>query len=384
MDFYTHLMVVVFWTATGLLFYITLGYPFLLWILVLLRGEQTCAAKDGTIARTVTVVIVAHNEAEHISARIANLTQSADVGNNIEIIIVNDASTDNTVDGVRAIAAKDKRVRLIALTQRGGKAAGINAGVAAAHGEIIVFTDARQQFAPDAIARLMNHFTDRQVGAVSGALELAPAGDHAGSGLTTYWGWEKKIRHWESRLHSAIGCTGAIYAVRRDLLDTPVLPDHTILDDVVIPMRLAMKGYRVLFDPLIQAYDPKPSDSKRERQRKARTLAGNFQMLGRYPVWLLPWRNRLWWQLISHKYLRLLTPFLLAMMLYASFKLLALNCYMVLFLGQVMLYLLGIIGWLSPKKPNFWIRLPAAILFFGLLPLAGLWFYLTPRRHAGW
>ena len=86
------------------------------------------------------------------------------------------------------------------------------------------------------------------------------------------------------------------------------IPQDTLLDDVIIPMQAVTGGRRVLFDAEARAYDPQRLDVKREKYRKARTLAGNFQMLFRYSEWLLPWKFRLWWKLASHKYSRLFTP----------------------------------------------------------------------------
>jgi len=124
----------------------------------------------------------------------------------------------------------------------------------------------------------------------------------------------------ESDLDSAVGCTGAVYALRRACFQP--LPEDTLLDDVVEPMLIAAQGKRVRFDATALAYDPQTLDGALEQRRKVRTLAGNFQMLTRYPAWMLPGGHRLWWQLVLHKYLRLAGPFLLMLTLAASLALL--------------------------------------------------------------
>jgi len=125
-----------------------------------------------------------------------------------------------------------------------------------------------------------------------------------------YWRFEKAIRAAESRLDSTVGVTGAIYALRRELFE--LIPTDTLLDDVLVPLRMVRRGYRVVFEPGAKAYEPAPRQAAGELARKVRTIAGTFQLFAR-ERWLLdPWRNRLFLQTVSHKGLRLLTPLLLA------------------------------------------------------------------------
>jgi hypothetical protein len=140
-----------------------------------------------------------------------------------------------------------------------------------------------------------------------------------GQGVGLYWRYEKWIRGNESRADSTVGTTGAIYAIRRDLFE-PIPPD-TILDDVLVPMRIVRQGYRAMFEPRARAHDRISARPEDEFQRKVRTIAGNFQLFAR-ERWLLdPRRNRIWFQTVSHKAMRLLTPFLLAAILLGSLAL---------------------------------------------------------------
>ncbi len=183
-----------------------------------------------------------------------------------------------------------------------------------------MFADARQQFAPDAIRRLVRHFSRLSVGAVSGELvldcEQGASRSTVGDGLGAYWKYEKWLRRREAIVGSTLGVTGAIYAMRRSLWEP--LPPDTILDDVLGPMRVVLRRHRVIFDATALAFDEAASHAGAELRRKVRTLAGNFQLLTLEPRLLVPVVNPVWLQFVSHKLARLLVPYALVALLAAS------------------------------------------------------------------
>ena len=366
-----------FWLSAGALAYTFAGYGALMALLARGRGVKYGAPAP---LPDVCAVIIAHNEEARIATRIENLLASDYPPEKLRVLLVSDGSTDATL--ARAAADDPCRTTVLAQPLRAGKAAGLNAALAQATGEIIVFADARQRFAPDAIARLAAHFADPQIAAVSGALEIDPASTAAGTGVDAYWRYEKSLRAAESRLDSCIGCTGAIYAIRRALF-TP-LPADTVLDDVVIPMRLAVAGHRVIHDPTALAFDPQPLEPAAEALRKRRTLAGNFQMLFHHPAWLLPWRNRLWWQLLSHKYLRLTAPVFLAVLLAASAALSAHPLYRTALALQLAFYIAAALGLLFPALRGKIFALPAGFVFLNVTVLRALLHYLTTADLHRW
>ena len=197
-----------------------------------------------------------------------------------------------------------------AFAVRRGKAAVLNDVVPRASGAIVVLADARQRFEPDTVRALTRPFADPAVGAVSGELILTETleGPAVGRGVGVYWRYEKLIRKSESRVDSTVGATGAIYAIRRELFEP--IPEDTLLDDVLIPLRIVRRGYRVLFEPAARAWDRVAASAGEELARKVRTLAGNFQLFVREPWLLDPRRNRIWLATVSHKGLRLLGPLL--------------------------------------------------------------------------
>ena len=382
----TNSALLTFWFSSLALLYTFIGYSTLIHLRS--RHRPPHRPTPSTQTPSACVVLVAHNEAQRIPTRLTNLLDSLYPPHLLRVLVVSDASTDLTAS--LAASHLPSRVSSLSLPTRSGKAAGINAALATIHDEFVVFTDARQRFAPNAIPTLLAHFTDPSIGAVSGSLEIDPALSSIGSSVDTYWRLEKALRSAESRLDSSIGCTGAIYAIRSSLF-TPI-PTDTILDDLLIPMQIAASGARILHDPTAIAFDPQPLEPANEQRRKQRTLAGNFQLLFRYPLWLLPSGHRLWWQLISHKYLRLAAPFLLLASLLANF-ILASNpllskashtFYLSTLTLQILFYLAALLGRLPFAPKSRFLSLPAGFLFLNLLTLRGLLAYLSQTNQPGW
>jgi cellulose synthase/poly-beta-1,6-N-acetylglucosamine synthase-like glycosyltransferase len=199
-----------------------------------------------------------------------------------------------------------------------GKAAGLNDAIKLATGEVLLFTDARQQIESGALRLLIENFADLDVGAASGELMLGdPISGETEKGMGLYWRIEKKIRELESASGSVVGATGAIYCARRRLLDASPLPEGTILDDVLLPMQIVRKGSRVIFDSRARAWDSPDLGEGREFSRKVRTLSGNYQLLQLAP-WLLSHENPIRFEFVSHKLSRLAVPFALLALLIAS------------------------------------------------------------------
>ena len=305
-------MRIAFWVATAVIAYTYLGYAGWLWL------RSRCfpkPVKSAPCTPSVSIVIVVRNEAERLERKLQNLMASDYPGDRMEIVVASDGSTDRTNEILSGYSGSE-RVHALLHPESRGKAAGINDAVAKARGEIIVFNDARQEIEPQALRLLVENFADPSVGCASGELMLGdPRTGEAAKGMGLYWRIEKKIREWEAASGSVVGATGALYAVRRNLL-LPV-PADTILDDVYIPMQVVRQGSRVVFDPRARAWDLPNLGTGREFGRKVRTLSGNYQLLQLSP-WLLRSENPLRFQFVSHKLLRLLAPFALATALLMS------------------------------------------------------------------
>jgi poly-beta-1,6-N-acetyl-D-glucosamine synthase len=329
----------LFVVSVALLAYTYLGYPALMFVYARLGARPAHAA---AVEPTLSVVIVAYNEVARIARRIENLLSVDYPADRLEILLGSDGSSDGTAAAARAY--EHAGVRVIAFETRRGKAAVLNDLVPKAAGEIVVLADVRQQFAAGALRALVAPFADPGVGAVSGELILTQDADGTavGEGIGVYWRYEKFIRRHEARVDSTVGATGAIYALRRELFEP--IADDTILDDVLIPARIARRGYRVLFEPEARAYDRAAATAEEEFTRKVRTIAGKFQLLAR-EAWLLsPFHSRLWMQTVSHHALRLLTPLLLVTAAGANLFLLERPLYQWTLAGQVVFYAAAVGG----------------------------------------
>jgi poly-beta-1,6-N-acetyl-D-glucosamine synthase len=384
-------MQLTFWLAIAFVAYVYVGYPALLrfWAGTATRRHRADdAASRQTALPGVSIVIAAHNEGSRLAARLDNLRSLDYPPARRQIIVVSDGSTDDTA----AVVSRHRPYVELVEVPRGGKALALNAGVARATFDVVVFADARQRFAPDALRHLVAPFADSRIGGVTGELLLdcesalfanrraeierrsSPAdGNEAagrerrtradrrlalestiGDGVGLYWRYEKHLRRLESAVGSTLGATGAIYAIRRALWSP--LPAETILDDVLTPMRVVMAGFRVVFDERAQAFDRAPADGDGEARRKIRTLAGNFQILRLEPRLLAPWRNPVWFQYVSHKIGRLLVPYALLAAFASSLALAPQHAfYLAALAGEVAFLILAGYGALLEHR----VRMPA-------------------------
>lgn len=369
----------LFWFSFAALAYTFLGYPLLIGALAKAAGMPVKKSSPAN-PPAVSVVLVAFNEEERIVPRVANLLAANYPADKLEVLVVTDGSTDGTVAKLRALA--DPRVRVLAREHRSGKSACLNAAIPQARGEIVVLCDARQRFAPHTIPELVANFSDPDLGAVSGSLEIDPAATGVGGGVDLYWKLEKFIRASEGRFSSTIGATGAVYALRRALFQP--IPDDTLLDDVVIPLQIAVNhGKRITFDPTAPAYDPQTTDPAKEKRRKMRTLAGNFQMLAHHPGWLLPWRTGLWWQLLSHKYSRIVAPVFMVTMFASNAALAGTPLYREIFCAHVAFYALALLGLALPALKWKPFSIPAGFVFLNLMTVGGLVNWLRGAYRQG-
>jgi cellulose synthase/poly-beta-1,6-N-acetylglucosamine synthase-like glycosyltransferase len=372
---------IVFWTALVLMVYVYLGYPVLAW---LRRRFLPRPVARAPIEPHVTVVVVAHNEGHCIARRIENLLSVDYPRERLEIVVGSDGSTDDTVDA--ASRCRDQRVRVRHFGLRRGKAAVLNDLVAAVASEIVVFADARQRFERGAIRALVANFADPEVGAVSGELHLTKRqGTSSGAeGSGFYWKYEKFIRANESWTGSTVGATGAIYAIRRNLFDA--IPPDTILDDVLIPVRIVRRGYRVIFEARARAHDRIATTPREDFTRKTRTIAGTFQLFAREQWILNPARSRVWFQALSHKALRLTIPVLHIVILLANLALVDVWLYRALLVGQGLFYAAAFVGYVQTRaaRRHVIFTVPFTMCLLGWATIVGLGRFVARRQRVTW
>jgi poly-beta-1,6-N-acetyl-D-glucosamine synthase len=370
-------MLLATFACLGVLVYTYLGYPLLIALMARLRPLRL--RDDPGFTPKVSVIMAVFNGGAYLDAKLASLLAQNWPAQALEVLVYSDGSTDDTADIVRRWAIGDSRVRLVQGAGRAGKPTGLNRLREVATGEVLFITDVRQTINPGALRAMVRRLADPQVGCVSGNLVLDGA-----AGSSAYWRYEKFVRKQEARFRSIVGVSGSIVVLRK--ADMPPLPSDLILDDVYIPMRLRMQGRLILFAEEAQAFDV-AFDDDREFGRKARTLAGNYQVFALLPGLLSPLTNPSWWETISHKLLRLVCPYaLLACLLLAGGALVfeqtlferRLAAAMVA--GQVGFYLLAVVGRRLGKLGI----LARTFVVMNAAAVAGLWRFLTRGQRVTW
>jgi biofilm PGA synthesis N-glycosyltransferase PgaC len=386
---------VLFWLFVIGIFYTYAGYPLILAVLARLRPKPESYPQSFP---SVTLLIAAYNEQAVIQEKIENSLSLNYPREQLQILIAADGSTDNTPDIVRSFSQQG--VELSYSPERRGKMAAINRAMPLARGEVVVFSDANNLYAPNALSELVKPFADPTVGASSGAKVIIRSDETLGESEGIYWKYESFIKKQETRLGCCTGVAGEILALRRDLFIPP--PDSIINDDFYMAMQVIRQGYRVVYVPTAISNEPPSLSAQDEITRRSRIIAGRYQAIARALEWL-PWRRPLViWQIVSHKFLRPMVPLAMAGALVA-------NILAVVFPVQAS-HLWGKLIFLTP--PAGWITLGLQAAFYALawigrfisrgtiagkllyLPtflvnsnlaaVIGLYRYLTGRQSAVW
>ena len=373
---------VVVWITTAIVLYVYLGYPVALWILARFRRRDV---QKVDITPSVTLLISAYNEARTIGKKLRNSLELDYPEELLEVIVVSDASTDDTDRIVQTFAWRG--IRLLCMPERRGKTVGLNAAVQAAQGEIVVFSDANILYQKDAIRYLVRNFADATVGCVTGDSRYVDT-EHSAAHIQedAYWGYERQIRTLESHVGSTVGGDGAIFAIRRELY-TPLPPEA--INDLVTPLQIVTRGYRAVFEPAAIGYEPSAGNFPGEFRRKRRIVNRSWRGVMSVPGVLNPHQAGLFaWQVWSHKVLRwLMLPLVVGA---------AAGCYVAFPLGLV--YQLGAwgfvgslivagIGALVPDHSGRLAQLAHGMMYFYLVNLAavlGIAMAITGRVETLW
>ena len=362
--------ILIFSGSAAFVFYIVFGYPLLL---DFLARHYARPVKKRPIEPSVTVVLPVYNGARWIAAKLDSILALDYPRHLLDILVVSDGSDDGTA----AIVRRYPDVRLLEVP-RGGKARAINAALAIATGEVLLFTDVRQLLDRGCLRSLMANLGDPEVGVVTGEIRWLKTGSAEEADINSYLLIEHWIRDRLSQIDSLLGVAGALYAIRRELARP--LPPDTILDDVCMVLPPFFAGRRIVLEKAAVAFDV-PNPLHGEFRRKVRTIAGLYQTLYAYPALLGP-SNRMWLHFVSHKLGRVWLPFFLAAALISSFWLpepwnrLALA-------AQLGVYLLAAVDFLVPQSSPLKRLTSAARTFFAMMGAAvcGLFVSMAPSRN---
>jgi cellulose synthase/poly-beta-1,6-N-acetylglucosamine synthase-like glycosyltransferase len=334
---------VIFWVSMGLVVYPYVVYPLVLfltysvtqaWRDLRYLGSPRNRRTETPVASGlpgVSLLVPAHNEEKVLPAKLENLRELDFPRDRLQVIFVSDGSEDGTNQILQNL--REENYDCILLKDRKGKANALNHAVERATNEILVFCDAGTLFELDAIKNLVRHFIDPKVGAVCGAVRYQ-AGADAQQTEGAYWKYESALRMMEARLGAILNASGCIYGLRRECFSP--IPQNTILEDFVIPMRARRLGFSVLYDPEAVAIEFPASTVSGEFTRRVRLAVGSFRALG--DLVRVPWRGFTPFALISHKLLRWLVPFFAITLLSSNIFVMHSPSYRVALAAQVLFY----------------------------------------------
>jgi cellulose synthase/poly-beta-1,6-N-acetylglucosamine synthase-like glycosyltransferase len=376
-------LVVLFWSSLTVLCYNYIGYPVLVFL-----AAKFCRVSDKEPSTPspvnlprVTVLIVAYNAEHHIRERISNVLACDYPEDRIEVLVASDGSTDATVSLVEDLG--QPHVRALAFSERRGKTRTLVDAVQQVDSDVILFTDATNQFEQDSIHNLVRHFADPQIGIVTGKVALI---DERGKPVeSVYWNIEMMIRRAEMRLGIMLGANGPIYAIRRDLFVEPRRP--VINDDLVLPMLAHLRhSCGIVHDETARGYMLSSGGLASEFRRRCRIGAGAFQSLTVLTE-MFRWRHaKHAIAFTSHKLIRWIGPFLLVVLLVTSLSLAADPVYRMFFWLQAAAYSLAVAGLFAPNRGYVarLARIASSFLVLNLALLAGFLRWVRQPEKVIW
>lgn len=343
---------IIFWILLGIVFYTYLGYGIVLFFMIRIKRiftkKKLVVLTDNELP-DVTLLIAAYNEQDYVKAKVENTLQLNYPAEKLHQIWVTDGSNDETPERLKAYSM----IEVLHRPERSGKIAAMNRGIKFVKTPIVIFSDANTLLGKDSIMRIAQMFADPKVGCVSGEKRIFNANEEAASaaGEGIYWKYESTLKRWDAELYSAVGAAGELFAIRTELFNE-VEPD-TLLDDFIISLRVAMKGYKIDYDPEAYAIETASANVKEELKRKIRIAAGGIQSVIRlYPLLNIFKYGILSFQYISHRVLRwTVTPVSLLLILLINAILAPYsNLYLILLGLQLLFYVSALLGWFLENR----------------------------------
>lgn len=384
-------MIIALWISLFIAFYTYAGYGILLYFIIKIKrsfkGQPVIPAIINEQLPECTLVVAAYNEERYMADKIANCLQLIYPQGKLKFVFVTDGSNDGTAD----IISKYPQIQLLHRPERAGKIAAVHRAMEYVNTEVVVFTDANTFLNPEAIIRICRHYSDKTVGAVAGEkrVQIDANADASAAGEGFYWKYESALKKWDSELYSVVGAAGELFSVRRDLYQD--VPTDTVLDDFMISMLIAAKGYRIIYEPDAYALETASENVSEELKRKIRIAAGGIQSILRLKPLLFSLKYpMLSFQYVSHRVLRwTVTPFFMILALILNVLIVAEAgsvLYALLLAGQVLFYLSALLGFVLEKR-----QLRVKVLFIpyyfcvmNYAVLAGILRYFTKKQSSVW
>jgi cellulose synthase/poly-beta-1,6-N-acetylglucosamine synthase-like glycosyltransferase len=376
----------LFWLSLIIILYTYVGYLIILIILYYIkkffkRNNENKAAYEPT----VTVFIAAYNEREIIKQKVENLRQLDYNPNKISFVWVTDGSTD----GTEKLLLQYPDMIVLHEPERKGKTGAINRGMKYVTSEIVIFCDANNLLSSNSVKAIVEKFKEPLTGCVAGEKRISvPQKDIANvAGEGIYWRIESLIKWLESEINSTIGAAGELCAIRTNLFE-PLEPD-TILDDFILSMRIAIKGYKIKYASEAVAIEAASLSVSDEMKRKIRISAGCIQAIPRLAKLLNIFRyGLLSFQYWSHKIFRwIAVPIAIILLFITNIFLAKVNSfYLFMMIAQLIFYFFVLVGFLLRKKKlkHKFIFFPYYLTIMNLSIVIGFIRYLKGNQSVNW
>jgi cellulose synthase/poly-beta-1,6-N-acetylglucosamine synthase-like glycosyltransferase len=385
---------VLFWVCLVVLFYTYAGYALLLWLFVgvkkLLAQPENSPESNG-YEPEICLFVTAFNEKDYVDQKVKNAFALDYPKEKIQYVWVTDGSDDGSPEMLKQIEG----LEVYHQPQRRGKTHAINRGMKFVKAPIVIFSDSNTVLGKQSIREIVKCFNIPKVGCVAGEKRIvqkdAEAAAGAGEGL--YWKMESWIKRKDWELNSAVGAVGELFAIRTELFEE-VEPD-TLLDDFIISLRIARRGYKIAYAPNAYAEETASLNVKEELKRKVRIAAGGIQTIMRLKGLLNPCKNGiLSWQYFSHKVLRwavappvLFLFFIINLLLVVSSvnwnwgNFYALSLYL-----QVLCYLMAAFGWYfeNRKLRMKMLFVPYYFVMINYASVLGILRYVKGHQSVNW
>ncbi len=342
-------MEILFLTAIFIVLYSYAGYVMIIYLISFFYSKQV---KKGNIEPSVSLIIAAYNEEKDIEKKLINSFELDYPRNKLEIIVASDASSDLTDEIVKKYEHNEHEVKVVLHRVEGrlGKTAVQNSAVKIAGGDIIVFSDTASMYDKGAVRFLAKNYSDPSVGAVSGMYKYVnPSGGSIGFATMLFWNLENFIKTRQTRIQTITGCCGCIYSVRKDLYTE--LPAN-IISDLVEPLSILKKGYRIVFEPDALAFEETTEKPQDEFNMRIRVIVRGMNGLIYMRSLLNPFKYPfVAFQLFSHKILRWFVPVMCVVAFITNLFLASSSSfYLIMLLTQCVFYCLALIGWFLEKR----------------------------------
>ena len=305
----------VFWLLLGLFL---VFYCIYFGLMVLSSRRVNRTKKSNEFFPRVSLVIPAHNESEGIIRKLEDSVKLNYPKNKLEIIVVDDKSSDNTYQLAENFIKNSldlTEIRLISLPKWSGKASALNCAWSICTGEIVAITDADIALDSDAIQKIAANFTNPKIGAVTGRLCVAGKVGSTTDSEKNYRSIFDILRLGESNIDSTPIFNGLIMAFRRELLGK--LDSDTLADDTELAMMLREKGWRAIYDPEVIAYEYVSENPKVRAKQKLRRGRGIVQAFMRHKKILFNRRYGAYGLVIfpSEFFMHIVSPLLMVMII---------------------------------------------------------------------